>query len=129
MSDPEYKVHPPHRNGNPRKSQWTISEPDEIECFRAAFRNNWRVGATTWGLHLVEQQPDWLGVSKDRANRLFIAKFVSDAKTGPWHGYPADYRNNQHDIPSESILGKWLMETKLSAAKIRKIARGQPCSL
>lgn len=102
--------------------------PEEIACFNSAISFEWRVENKGWGLYFVNGQPSWLGISKDK-DQLFIAKFVSETEAGPWHGYPADYRKNQHDIPSEAVLNKWIANSILSTAKIRKISRGQPCNL
>lgn len=124
-----YVINPHHRNGNTNKSQWTISEADEIKCFDLAKNQGWVLGEKGWGLHVVGQKPTWLGVAQDHSTQLFVAKFVGDSSGVEWHGYPADYRNNHHDIPEEGILRKWLSESGLSAAKVRKIAKGQPCNL
>jgi hypothetical protein len=129
-----YVINPHHRNGNKSKSQWTISEADEVESFSSARKQGWILDEKGWGLHMINNRPAWLGIAKDRTTQLFIAKFVGNPCTGSssgveWHGYPADYRNNHHDIPEEGILRKWLSESTLSPAKVRKIAKGQPCNL
>jgi hypothetical protein len=124
-----YVINPHHRNGNKNKSQWTISEVDEIKCFDLAKGRGWLDAEKGWGLHILGNQPMWLGIAQDRTTLLFIAKFVGSAFNSEWHGYPTDYRNNHHDIPDEVVLRKWLAESGLSAAKVRKIARGQPCNL
>lgn len=123
-----YSVNPHHRNGNVNKSQWTISEADEIRSFELASANGWLLAEKGWSLHFVDLTATWLGVAKDRTTQLFVAKFVGGQEID-WHGYPADYRNNNHDIPEEAILRSWLTQKHLSAAKVRKIAKGQPCSL
>ena len=124
-----YVVNPHHRNGNVKKSQWTISEADEIKCFDLAKGQGWVLGDRGWGLHVSRKRPTWLGVARDRDTQLFIAKFVGSSSGAEWHGYPADYRHNHHDIPEGEILRSWLSVSGLSPAKVRKIARGQPCNL
>lgn len=124
-----YKINPLHRNGSTNKSQWTISENSEIQCFELARVSEWLLPRKGWGLYIVESKPEWLGVAQDHVTQVFIAKFVHDENSSEWHGYPADYRNNQQDIPEEKILKKWLLEERLLPAKIRKIAKGQPCNL
>lgn len=127
-----YKVNIHHRNGNNSKSQWTIPESAEIDCFSVAGKEGWLVKDVGWGLHKISGKPDWLGVAEDKATALFIAKFVGNqiSTTGiEWHGYPANYRANSHDIPEQEVLRKWLTGSGLSAAKVRKIGKGQPCNL
>lgn len=122
-----YQVHPPHRNGSPQKSQWTIPEEDETACFDAATAMNWLVGDAGWGLHIVNTSPTWLGTCID-GTRSFVAKFVGNVSTNVWHGYPADHRKPQ-DVPADEVLRAWLAQGRLGKAKIRKLAKGQPCRL
>lgn len=117
-----------HRNGNPEKSQWTISTVYEESSFQLSIHNNWLLNTHGWGLHLVSGQPTIVGIAKDRTNNVFFAKFVGADKIN-WHGYPADYRNNNHDIPDSDILRKWLDASIFSRATIRKITKGQKCNL
>jgi hypothetical protein len=129
-----YIINPHHRNSNTNKSQWTISVGDEIGCFNHAKHQNWLTANKGWGLHIVNSAPNWLGVAQDQTTQLFVAKFVgnpsnSAASGTEWHGYPANYRVNNQDIPDEDILQKWLNTNILPAAKIRKLAKGQPCNL
>jgi hypothetical protein len=46
-----------------------------------------------------------------------------------WHGYPADTTRNNHDIPDSKSLNNWIIEGYINKAKMRKIIRGQKCSL
>jgi len=124
-----YVINVHHRNGNIRKSQWTISEPEELSCFDNCQLKGWYEGPKGWGLHVVEEMPDWLGVAANATSQLFIAKFVADEQCMQWHGYPADYRRNHHDIPIDKVLRLWLVQSVLPRAKVRKIAKGQPCNL
>lgn len=121
-----------HRNGNPHKSQWTIIEADERTCFHRSRRAWGNPAYCCWGLHLVNEQAEYLGMSKRAASeqrRLFIAKFVDGNRNGKWHGYPADHVANQQDIPPEIVLGSWLRQGHLPTAVIRKVLRGQKCRL
>ncbi len=130
-NDFQYVINRHHRNGNVSKSQWTISEAEETGCFNHAKDQGWIFPQMErgWGLHIADTRPSWLGIAQDRATRLFIAKFVGNVSLGEWHGYPADYRRNNQDIPDEDVLRRWLSVDALSASKIRKIAKGQPCNL
>ena len=124
-----YIPNPDHRNQTPRKSQWTISIDEEIRCFNVAQVRGWHVNNVGWGLYMPNAHPDWLGVAQDHHTKVFIAKFVSSQHTDTWHGYPADYRRNAHDIPHERVLNSWLQDGIFTPAKIRKITKGQRCSL
>jgi hypothetical protein len=123
-----YVINQHHRNGNRAKSQWRITIPDEKASFENARTNGWLTPDTGWGLHLVNGNAVVLGVAQDHATSVFLAKYVGSA-SGPWHGYPADYRSNSQDIPTPHVLGEWCVKGLFSAAKIRKISRGQPCNL
>lgn len=123
-----YIINQHHRNGNSNKSQWTINKADEEICFTLANSSGWILSDKGWGLHFVSQKPTWLGVAQNGGIQLFIAKFVGDSARNEWHGYPANYRNNHHDIPESEILKQWLSNSVLNTAKVRKITKGQPCN-
>jgi hypothetical protein len=129
MTNSSYATIDYHRNGHPEKSQWTISEAEEINCFKLSENNKWLLQDHGWGLHFINGKADFLGIAQDRVTLVFIAKFVAKSPANAWHGYPADYRNNSKDIPAECILKEWLNKKIISTAKIRKITKGQPCSL
>lgn len=125
-----------HRNKNPNKAQWSISKPEERECFILAAKLKYKekiceLDATCWGIHLNANKVGILGQSMARSSRpkrdLFIAKFVDGSADGKWHGYPADHEMNAQDIPPHCILNHWLRSNYFSPAKIRKISRGQRC--
>jgi hypothetical protein len=124
-----YVPYAKHRNNTPQGSQWTITVPDEHACFFASGQHGWLRDAVGWGLHFLNNVPDYLGIAIDRQRRLFVAKFVAGNEPVEWHGYPADPEKNVQDIPREDILKMWQEADVLSAAKIRKILRGQPCRL
>lgn len=125
----EYRSHQPHRNRSPQKSQWCITEAEETQSFRLASEKEWLGGTHGWGLHFIEDRPDYLGTAQDHTTRLFVAKYVRSATADSWHGYPADHQRHPQDIPSEKVSTKWSQESYLSPAKIRKLIKGQPCSL
>jgi hypothetical protein len=125
----EYTPKPDHRNNSPEKSQWTITEKDELKCFKNAYLKSWKKGQNAWGLHFNEDVVEYLGMSKDKSTRLFIAKFISDNFHGTWHGYPADYQHKPQDIPDPDILKDWIKNKLLKKAKISKIMQGKPCNL
>lgn len=126
-----------HRNGNPQKSQWSISELDERNCFEnaAGFLHiyGWTLTFCCWGLHFSEGGLSYLGISaansSDPRRELFIAKFVDSNQNNRWHGYPADHVDHPQDIPPENILSHWMRLRHLSPAKIRKISKGQRCKI
>ena len=129
MPPPPYVVNPKHRNNSSQGSQWTITPTEEQQCFGASYEYGWLLGAVGWGLHFSNDVIDYLGVAVDRSRRLFVAKFVVNNSPVVWHGYPADPEKNVQDIPHEDVLNMWLGADLLSAAKIRKIGRQQPCRL
>jgi hypothetical protein len=124
-----YCIHPDHRNGNPNKSQWTITEEEERAAFVRAVEHEWLLQNRGWGLHLHQEQPQYLGTSKGQAAALFVAKFVSSGAQVSWHGYPADHQRNIQDIPESKVLKSWIDLRLLALPKIRKLMKGQPCSL
>lgn len=124
-----YFNHPHHRNNWPKKSQWSITKSEEKDCFAKTLSERWVLNGVGWGLHLVNEQVEYLGIGKDYRTRLFVAKFVDSNSTGLWHGYPADHQNNLSDIPKEQVLKRWLDERVLPKRKIGKLSRAQRCSL
>ncbi len=124
-----YFHHPDHRNRAYGKSQWTIPKAEELRVFTDAHAKGWMDNFVGWGLYLIQNKPDWLGLAADLTTRLFVAKFVSSKQPIQWHGYPSNNRNGAREIPSERVLESWLHAGYLRPAKIRKLERGQPCSL
>lgn len=117
-----------HRNGSPRKSQWTISEINEREVFKVTVLKNW-IDKDGWGLNLDKDNVDYLGIGRIRQHRLFIARFLNYKNGNTWHGFPADHMENRQDVPSNTILNEWQNSNILAPSKIRKIMRGQSCNL
>lgn len=124
----EYQFNPVHRNGNPQKSQWTVSYPDEVAIFNYSESQGWILVERGWGLYISNGTPQCLGVSRDRIRQLFIAKFVR-TQPSPWHGYPADHSRVAQDVPNELIVHDWIDDQLISRAKARKILRGMKCNL
>jgi hypothetical protein len=124
---PPYQPNPVHRNGTPGKSQWIVPLSAELSAFGRAGSSGWLLETAGWGLHLEANRADYLGTSRDAERQIFFAKFVMSAAS--WHGYPADHVTNRADIPAPPILRSWLDQEFLRAATIRKITKGQRCSL
>jgi hypothetical protein len=123
-----YLIHPHHRDGTLIKSQWIINESEEVECFKKSINNNWNYQNCCWGLYFENSKIAYLGLSAKNRKKIFIAKFINN-DSNDWHGYPIDPQYNNADIPNTSVLNIWLTSDYLTAAKIRKISRGQSCSL
>jgi len=123
-----YQCHPHHRNGNRNKSQWSINPPEEVACFQKTWDEDWFADDIGWGIHLVSAVANYLGIARDRTTQLIVAKFVCKNKQSEWHGYPADHTTSA-DRPADEILGRWLADQSLPPAKIRKLQKGEPCSL
>jgi hypothetical protein len=124
-----YVHHPHHRNHMDQKSQWTISENDERGVFADAHHRNWLISYKGWGLKILNCQIVYLGVAQDHVEEVFVAKFVCGGPGQPWHGYPADHRNNSADIPDREILDDWIKNKVLPACKVSKILGGKKCRL
>jgi hypothetical protein len=119
-----------HRDGTGNKSQWSISQQQERNCFLRMHDSAWFLVNKGWGLHLVKKKPEYLGYRANSVQLLFIAKFVDGNNNSIWHGYPADHiRFPDRDIPIEYILLDWRNLGYLSNAKMRKIMKGQRCNL
>jgi hypothetical protein len=124
-----YQVHPDHRNGTQSKSQWTISQTEELGVFGAAVARRWLLQNRGWGLYIQNDQFTVVGVSADQARRIFVAKFTASNAPQIWHGYPADHQIHSHDIPAPEIMKRWMDTNVLAPRKIRKLSKGQPCNL
>jgi hypothetical protein len=123
-----YLAVPYHQKWTKGKSKWTISVLKQRICLQRAYHSGWLLPEKGWGLHYNSRNMlDYLGVAQDHKTEIFIAKF--EENQGNWHGYPADHERNNQDIPDKSIRQKWQKDGVLPPAKIRKIGKGQPCSL
>ncbi|NEP56261.1 MAG: hypothetical protein F6K31_04460 [Symploca sp. SIO2G7] len=133
MVKPSYIPKIDHRNNNPNKSQWTITESEEIDCFNNSFSSQWiDQFYTSWGLYFDNNEVSYLGISaknEPESCQLFIAKFIDSNQNNEWHGYPANHSRNQQDIPPETVTQDWIEKEYLRRATIRKITRGQKCKL
>ncbi len=123
-----------HRNNSKEKSQWTISQIEEQECFKCSLISNWSEPAyTSWGLHFEDNKVVYLGRSAENEpnlSLLFIAKFVDSTQNNKWHGYPANPGGQkQQDIPPQSVLKDWGEKKYFRPAVIRKLSKGQKCRL
>lgn len=126
-----YTPNPQHRNGGYAavKSQWSISQPEEVACFDLAVQAEWAFRNSFWGLHIGAAGLGPLGVAPPPSScQLHIAKFVGDA-IGNWHGYPVAHWLSPYDKPSETILSSWFELGLISKPKMAKIHRGKQCAL
>lgn len=113
-----------HQTNN-EKSRWIISIEDEINCFNLSRGNKWNHPGNNkmigWGYISDNGRFKILGENL-AYNDLKIAKFFGI--NNKWHGFPADYRNNETDRPPTNILQEWVNKSKM-----RKIRNGQKCNL
>jgi hypothetical protein len=108
--------------------RWTISKANEEAIYENSIRNNWLAGTVYWGLHLQDNTPHKLGVSKKpSAFDLKIAKFVGDQEDN-WHGYPVAHWLSPWDKPAKDILQQWKNAGIINKAKMSKIHRGRKCN-
>ncbi|MGD0281792.1 MAG: hypothetical protein ABSB95_05470 [Dissulfurispiraceae bacterium] len=123
-----YKHHPIHRNRMQGESQWSIALTAERDCFRRTLEEHWILNNNAgWGLHFENNALTYLGVGRDHITPVFIAKFVDRNRSSIWHGYPADYRCDENDVPPHEVLKKWYETGIIPDAKVRKIMGRQPC--
>lgn len=120
-----YQINPHHRNGAQNKSQWTISNREEVEVFGWSLENNSIADEYYWGVLFNGTVCLSLGVTPHRLNSK-IARFVCSNFPRVWHGYPVDYVNDpQHDCPNYEVLRKWAGLGIITKAKIAKLIGGQ----
>lgn len=113
-----------HRNLAQGKSQWTIPEAEEIQCFRNSDESGWVSDVVGWGLHDIKGSIGYVGIDRNGAGAV-VAKFIDSSPSGAWHGYPA----SQTERPSESVLANWLNRELLRPKAIKNISRGMRCYL
>src|SRR5262249_34493156 len=125
---PHYHSNRDHRNRAPGKSQWTITEVQEVRCFSHAWSNQWLDERVGWGLHLDDDgTPGDLGRSDDGERELWFAKFVADRP--PWHGYPGDLkRRGRHDAPTRRVVTEWYRQGHIRKATFNKLIQGKQCA-
>lgn len=124
-----YIISSQHRRaGNPNKSIWVISFNEEIECFIQAMNGDWKVGAEAWGIKVVGDILQVVGLNNDK-HELKLAKFVDGTNKNIWHGYPADYMSKAQDRPATNILKAWVKNGFLTKSKMSKIRLGHSCNL
>ena len=116
-----------HRNGNPQKSQWSISVEEEFESFKISRQQNWHNEKRGWGLH---PKDPFSTIGRTTANNnVVIAIFQEMSPNGQnvddiWHGYPADIRGKINDIPTVDVLRSWLTNGYINGHEFSKIRRG-----
>lgn len=119
-----YLVSPEHRaGGNHSKSKWVISIDQEVNCFTESITNRWTSTKIGWGLIVATGIGNLtlLGHSP-RMSRLFLAKFID---SNPWHGYPANIRENIYDRPKHAILMDWFNRRLIHKHQISRIKNGR----
>ena len=123
-----------HRDGNPKKSQWTINQGQEIGVFEYSYKSNWvsqrRDKRSSWGLYMTDGMIFVLGRTARECELplrdVRIAKFIEDRQA--WHGYPANYRCNKQDRPDTKILESWHKCGYIRKNEIKKIRNMKPCA-
>ncbi len=127
ISIPPYESNLVHRSGQPNKSQWTISEKEEHQCFINSHVQGWRDGINSWGVFPVDN-PDILGTDRNGGASVRVAKFVTAENVDLWHGYPVDTARKA-DIPTTNVLNAWLIAELFPRKQLRMLARQQRCTL
>lgn len=130
MDFEDYQPKKDHRDKTAEKSQWTISEIDEIKLFLRGFCNHWynpskeQIWAVTKDFTIIGEESR---NSKNRGSKftsLFFAKFTSD-KQNVWHGYPiSPYLNHDRTIP-QSIINDWLDRKIVEKSYMAKWQKGK----
>lgn len=129
-----------HHNNNPDKSQWTITEDEEISCFNLMYQSGWKDedGKYGWGLKYTSPIAtqfailEKIGLTQQREITK-IARFEhSDTFADghvEWHGYPIDYQRRRSDIPVSKVLQLWVNARLITKSQMSKIQRMQKCNL
>lgn len=140
----DYFFNPQHRNENPNKSQWTILCSEELDCFRNSWKKYWNgivdgiddgeIPDNAYGVLIQDGKVIPIGIrsrentQKQGCHELYIAHFEGNRGANNqsviWHGYPADYLVNSHDIPSDCYLKEWKAKNLLTNSQMNKIRRG-----
>lgn len=115
-----------HRNGDSEKSQWTINVEEEFDCFKNALVNNWHIEKRGWSLHPSNRLME-IGKLKS-GKSSFIIRFQEMSPIGQevqnrWHGYPADIKAKNNDIPPDAVLRDWLDKKYIKNHQFSKIRR------
>jgi hypothetical protein len=113
-----------HGNLKQEKSVWLIKWQEELASFGAATSNLWIENQFAWGLHLVNNSPDYLGklALKHGPNRCTkIAMFILNDRC---HGYPIDNKDTD-DLPPGPVQKDWMTKGYFSKAKMNKIIGGK----
>ena len=127
-----YTPNPHHRSRwhAGTKSQWVISEQDEVLSFQIANMNCWKTDNVFWGLYLVNK-PEVLGATPivgGETQPLYVAKFVGDDLDN-WHGYPVATWIRPWDRPCINTLTSWLDNGLISRPAFAKLKRSKRCDL
>lgn len=116
------------RKRNNKKSLWTISRDEEIDCFILSQKSQWTEVNVSWGIKLEGNSIKQIGVNKQN-KPLKIAKFIYGNCNNIWHGYPADHVRNNQDRPGILTLKKWRIAGYIEKHIIEKIRKGKECNL
>lgn len=131
MSDDEivrkYTINPKHRS-KPTGDicTWIIDEKTEKQIWEQAISENWIADNKSWGIKVENSRIIQVGTNI-RKEFLIIGKFIDGNRNEDWHGYPANYVRNNHDVPPESILSTWLALEMINRAKWSRIRRQKDC--
>ena len=120
MEYKSYKVNPQHRGALPlkQKSQWVITEDEEIELFEKAKLNEWICPREClWSI-----EDDFSIIGKDIVGDLFVAKFWGNQ--GEWHGFPVSTKRKL-DRPPTSAIYDWVKKKIIRKRIGVKMAQGQ----
>lgn len=118
-----YKIKSDHRDVSmmKHKSQWSISQWQELNLFSTAHANGWFIKdkGTVWAILVSSDGLNVLGT--DSSYELFIARYTCDQ--GQWHGYPVAPK--QHDRPPSNILKTWHSSGLINNSTMNKWLQGK----
>lgn len=126
-----YTPNPQHRNSSfsAQKSQWTITVPEEIDCFRTAIGASWFGNDCYWGFCLDQSSLRPVGIAPPPYScPVHFAKFVGDTLQN-WHGYPVAHWVAPWDKPPQGILKGWASNGFITKPQFARILRGKKCAL
>ena len=139
VHDGTYYVNEQHRKHMKKKSYWTISPNEEVECFETNYEWYWRgdkeandMPKRYFGI-LIDADNDIMELGTNRfKEKVRVARFIpykheADGLNRFWHGYPASYWRNDQDVPSSLFLRGLANRGLISGSDVYKIIHGQAC--
>ncbi|QOR65103.1 hypothetical protein IM538_14825 [Cytobacillus suaedae] len=127
--DEIYLISNHHRVGNRKKSMWSINQQQELDIFKIMLEKEWYKTDEGWSLLRENNINSVLGESvydyqTGTRRNLKVAMFEDSNNNHKWHGYPADYTNEQ-DRPPSNIFDNWVKNGLITKGCKRRFQNGK----